>query len=104
MPIFVFLKANVQRLWFYQKLYRLNFHRSLMESPVYRRQGREQLENRRQAFVQPPAVVMLPCVRGPLEAPLDNRCGLRIASSTVSLGGGGYLSTFGGVAGILAKF
>ena len=24
MPISMFLKANVQRLWFYQKLYRIN--------------------------------------------------------------------------------
>ena len=33
--------------------------------------GLERLENHR-AFIRPPTVVTLPCIQGPVEAPLDN--------------------------------
>ena len=51
-------------------------------------------------------MVTLPRARGPLEAPLDD-CAVvhtELQVLSLSLGGGGYLSTFGGVVVILAKF
>ena len=62
---------------------------------------------RRQAFVRPPTVVTLPHPRGPLEAPFSIDWCVWFAQSfgcSLSLGKGRYLSTFGGVAGILTKF
>ena len=66
---------------------------------------RPKTENLR-AFIRPPDVATLPHVQGPLEGPLDDCvwCGTRGASGALSFSGGRYLSTFGGVAGILDKF
>lgn len=62
----------------------------------------EQLENH-WVFVRPPAMVKHPGARGPLEAPLDN--GVVYAELRVlSLLGKEGWSTFGAMAGILAKF
>ena len=71
-------------------------------------------KNHRRAFIQPPTVVMFPHARGPLEAPLDD-CAvvyakLRVLSLSLFLSLSLPLSvkegwsTFGGMAGILAKF
>ena len=44
-------------------------------------------------------------VQGPLKAPLDDcMWSARCFGCSLSLSGGGYLSTFGSVVGILAKF
>ena len=70
--------------------------------------GNEWLENHRQAFVQPPTVVMLLRAQGLLEA-LLNDFGMWFAQSfgcslSLSLSVEEGRSTFGGVAEILAKF
>ena len=80
-----------------------------MESLVYRRPASIGVENYRHwAFVQPPAVATLSSAQGTLEALLNWLvrliCGSRRALGALSLGGGRYLSTFGSVVGILAKF
>ena len=75
-----------------------------MKLQVCQRLGLEQLENRR-AFIRPPTVATLLHMRGPLEAPLNScvvHAVLRVLS--LSLKGKEGRSTFGGVAGILAKF
>ena len=62
---------------------------------------------RRQAFIRPPTVVTFPHPWGPLEAPFSIDWCVWFAQSfgcSLSLSKGRYLSTFGGVAGILAKF
>ena len=61
---------------------------------------------RRQAFIRPPTVVTFPHPWGPLEAPFSIDWCVWFAQSfgSLSLGKGRYLSTFGGVAEILAKF
>ena len=85
MPVSMFLKANVQRLWFYKKFKRLNSHRSLVELPVCRLPASIGVENCYcRAIVRPPAMATLLHARGPLKAPLD-WCGSREASGALSL-------------------
>ena len=61
----------------------------------------------RRAFVRPLAMATLLHPQGPLEAPFSIDWCVWFAQSfgcSLSLGKGRYLSTFGGVAGILTKF
>ena len=61
-------------------------------------------ENRRQAFIRPPIVATLSHTSGPLEAPLDGCAVVHAELRVLSLSMEECRSTFGGVAGILAKF
>ena len=78
----------------------------LSSCPSWSRQSvdaRPKRKNRR-AFVQPPTVAMIPLRQGLLEALLDDCAMVRAKLWVLSLSVEEGRSTFGGVAGILAKF